>query len=333
MAERIVSLPSGACFTASDNENLLTAAQRAHWLVRYGCRNGNCEACAATLLTGSVSQAGVLIEASSSINADINRAQQTILLCLCRAESDLQIALPGNPRHGSKEQARRYYARCNSCTEVKSINIETNSPIARCWQIHITLPAGRLAPMYPGQYVLLEYNDKRLRAEIDTTAKGRELYLHSASALELTAGSYVVVHCPLGYCYAPSLQSAVLILHDAQQAQQAALLKAVLSKAHILKLDQLDLAPTMVFDTILICTQNQALAELTYQQLLTMRITFREFRSDFAIWYRWRVMRQDDNGNAFAITEGLSESAARNEASLYEQRGHKQLYWAEPMAF
>lgn len=45
---------------------------------------------------------------------------------------------------------------------------------------------------------------------------------------------------------------------------------------------------------------------------------------------RWRVTRQDDNGNVFVIAEVESEHAARQLAADYEARGHKQMYWVEP---
>jgi len=80
---------SGENFTAQHDENLLAAAQRAHWLIRFGCRNGNCEACAATLQRGCVEQRGVRIDASAG--------PQPILLCLAHAQTDLLIAVPGDP--------------------------------------------------------------------------------------------------------------------------------------------------------------------------------------------------------------------------------------------
>lgn len=46
---------------------------------------------------------------------------------------------------------------------------------------------------------------------------------------------------------------------------------------------------------------------------------------------RWRVVRQDDNGNVFAIAEVDTEAEARALAAAYEARAHKQIYWAEPI--
>jgi len=324
MTDRIVSLASGAFFAAHADEDLLSAAQRAHWLVRYGCRNGNCEACAATLLEGSVTQAGVTIDAT--------QAPQKILLCLCRATGDLQIELPGNPQHGSSEQAKRYYARCNgaSCSYDAGTELDKRSVT----QLHITLPAGRRVPFHAGQYVSIEYDGKLIRAEIDTLASnGRELHLACAAAPALPPDSYVSLLCPLGYCYNAAATNSILILHDAEQQVQATLLKAALPTAVISSGEQLDrMTSAAAFDTILACTRDPQIAIVWYNQLLAQKIEFSEFRSDTAIWYRWNVCRQDDNGNRFIVHTALSEQAARNAVAEFEQRGHKQLYWAEPMA-
>jgi len=45
----------------------------------------------------------------------------------------------------------------------------------------------------------------------------------------------------------------------------------------------------------------------------------------------WCVVRQDDNGNEFAVSEHLSYAAARAMAADLESRGHKQLYLIRPM--
>lgn len=44
----------------------------------------------------------------------------------------------------------------------------------------------------------------------------------------------------------------------------------------------------------------------------------------------WLVLRQDDNGNVFVMSEHTSESAARSAAAVLEARAHKQMYWIEP---
>lgn len=46
---------------------------------------------------------------------------------------------------------------------------------------------------------------------------------------------------------------------------------------------------------------------------------------------RWRVMRQDDNGNDFESRAFDTEAEARAFAKMLEDRGHKQMYWVEPI--
>jgi len=44
----------------------------------------------------------------------------------------------------------------------------------------------------------------------------------------------------------------------------------------------------------------------------------------------WTVHRQDDKGNRFVVQRHLSKEEAERLVAVYEARGHKQLYWAEP---
>ena len=44
---------------------------------------------------------------------------------------------------------------------------------------------------------------------------------------------------------------------------------------------------------------------------------------------RFRVMRQDDNGNAFLVSSVSSRSEADALVREYEARGHKQTYWVD----
>ncbi|MCB1916786.1 MAG: hypothetical protein KDG52_13855 [Rhodocyclaceae bacterium] len=42
----------------------------------------------------------------------------------------------------------------------------------------------------------------------------------------------------------------------------------------------------------------------------------------------WSVLRLDDNGNAFRVAGGLSQTAAEAMVRAFEAKGHKQCYWA-----
>lgn len=178
-AQYRVALADGNGFYASADETLLSAAQRAHWLVRYGCRNGNCNACVATLLGGTVQQRDVIIDASSSPD---------ILLCLSHAQSDLHIALASNPLPGDADNAQRLYAR-----------IAALAPSPQGYIVNVTLPAGRKPTLLHGQFALLEIAGRDVRADIDSEhSRGRELILHVAADIALTVGEYVHLRYPLG---------------------------------------------------------------------------------------------------------------------------------------
>lgn len=174
-----VSLADGTHYDAQADENLLAAAQRAHWLVRYGCRNGNCEACTATLLQGRVQHRdGRIIETSAT----------PILMCLCHALSDVQIALPSDPRPGSMDQSQRSYARLHQqrrISERESI-------------LHFTLPAGRAPTLRANQIALIETDAGLLQADIDhENSRGRELILKVSFISPIHEGAYYHVRYPL----------------------------------------------------------------------------------------------------------------------------------------
>lgn len=313
MAAHTVRLPGGACFRADDGEDLLTAAQRAHWLVRYGCRNGNCEACAATLRQGCVEQRG----------ATIDGGETRILLCLCRARSDVLLELPGDPQHGSETQARRCYARLQDCEPRADGG----------WTLRLIAPAGRQPPLQPGQYLLLEQGSELLRAELETL-QGRELTATTSALPAMAVGAYAFIRYPLGFCYPSDSTRPTLILHQPQRRTQAERLARALPGADRIELADADFpnAAIEAHDTlVLACADSTVHARGWYEALLAAGNAFSEFRCDGAIWLRWQVRRQDDNGNRFVVEAGLSEERARQLAGEFEQRGHKQLYWAEPM--
>jgi CDP-4-dehydro-6-deoxyglucose reductase, E3 len=179
-----VALPDGAHFDALDDENLLAAAQRMHWLVRYGCRNGNCDACAATLLQGQVQQRDGSI---TSVPATNNAPAAKILLCLCKALTDLHISLPIDPRPGSMDQSQRSYA----CLHHQSV-VDNKSIL------YFTLPAGRGPALDVNQIALIETEAGLLQAQIDhEKSQGRELVVSLVFASPLQTDTYYHVRYPL----------------------------------------------------------------------------------------------------------------------------------------
>lgn len=180
-----VTLPNGDSYDARDDENLLLSAQRSHWLIRYGCRNGNCEACAAKLLEGRVRllknheqfRAGDIIEAPAD----------TILLCLCEPLSDVQIALPNDPRPGSADQSLRSYA----CLHRQTLS--DNDSV-----LYFALPAGRKPMLLADQIALIETEEGLLQGRIDHEhSQNRELIVKLIFASPLKEGAYYHVRYPL----------------------------------------------------------------------------------------------------------------------------------------
>ena len=45
---------------------------------------------------------------------------------------------------------------------------------------------------------------------------------------------------------------------------------------------------------------------------------------------KYVLWRQDDNGNSFLVATFQSEQEAEARRRVYEDRGHKQLYWVAP---
>ena len=310
-----VSLPSGENFLAQRDENLLVAAQRAHWLIRYGCRNGNCDACAATLLSGQVLQREQIIGAANE--------PQSILLCLAQARSDLEIALPGNPLHGSAEHARRGYSQFIAQEELAD----------GCWALEFELPAGRQLPLYPGQFVVLESSPSS-QAFIDVDAlHERRLTVISAAASTLKNGERIYLNYPLGYAYRLADTQPSWLLYENATANRALRLQTAFSAVHAINMSK----PISAWPkpdgpiSIYAFANSEEVVRQWYARLLTAGIPFTEMRSDFIILQPWRVCRQDDNGNRFTLRDYLDELAARELSEDFAQRGHKQMYWAEPM--
>jgi hypothetical protein len=44
---------------------------------------------------------------------------------------------------------------------------------------------------------------------------------------------------------------------------------------------------------------------------------------------RWKLLRQDDNGDRFVVKKGLTKQEAERLVAEFEALGHKQTYWAE----
>jgi CDP-4-dehydro-6-deoxyglucose reductase len=79
--------PSGKSFPVDDGETLLAAALRANIVLPYGCKDGACGSCKATLSEGEVDYGEYQTKALS----DEERANGQLLLCQATARSDLTV--------------------------------------------------------------------------------------------------------------------------------------------------------------------------------------------------------------------------------------------------
>ena len=86
MSFQVTLQPSGHSFEVAENELVLDAAMRHAIDLPYGCRNGVCASCAATLLSGEVSY----LRKPDALSASMQHNNQA-LLCMAIPISDLVI--------------------------------------------------------------------------------------------------------------------------------------------------------------------------------------------------------------------------------------------------
>jgi CDP-4-dehydro-6-deoxyglucose reductase len=87
MVFKVTVRSSGHEFTVEDDETVLAAALRQSVGLAYGCKNGACGSCKATVLEGSLVQGAH----SASALTPAEAAEGKALLCCARPESDLVI--------------------------------------------------------------------------------------------------------------------------------------------------------------------------------------------------------------------------------------------------
>lgn len=125
--------PTGGDIPAEPGASVLEAAQRQHWRVSSGCRNGNCLACGAQLVAGCASD-----RQGRSLQAG------PILTCQTLPRSDLQLIWPGASAPGSAAVARPLHCR-----------VLASDAAAQAWSSRLELPAGRMPVLLPGQSLRL----------------------------------------------------------------------------------------------------------------------------------------------------------------------------------
>jgi CDP-4-dehydro-6-deoxyglucose reductase len=98
MTCQITLRPSGNQFTVAEGQTILDAALAAGFTLPYGCKDGACGSCKATIVSGQVDQSHV----SERVLGASERAEGVALLCCARPVSDTldiqareQVALKG----------------------------------------------------------------------------------------------------------------------------------------------------------------------------------------------------------------------------------------------
>lgn len=188
-------------FSATAADTLLDAGQRAGFGFPHACRNGNCERCLATLVSGSVTYPGRFGE---RLNA--RHGSQALLCCQAQAASDIRLRMPGLSAPGELPLAEK------TCQKIELTLLNRDVSLLR-----LRLPAGRAIEWYAGQYLSLRIADRWLSFSIANApapgARELEIHLrhlaHHASSQQhlawLSQHDLLRVRLPLGRCHLQAL--------------------------------------------------------------------------------------------------------------------------------
>lgn len=146
MSFKVQTHPAGHQFQAEAGETLLAAALRQGMGLPYGCRNGQCGSCLATLVSGQVSYP------SGNTQALEGREANACLVCQAVAETDLVL------RVTEVQSAAELEIRTLPCRVVDKEIL--NHDVVR---LRLKLPENQRLPFLAGQYLdfLLEGGQRR----------------------------------------------------------------------------------------------------------------------------------------------------------------------------
>lgn len=140
-----ITLSSGRRFRAKADESLLDAALRQNIGLIYGCKNGACGACKATLKSGEVDDSAV----REGILSQEDRQNGAILTCCTRAKSDLEL----EAKESDGVQIKTLPARIESLERVHNVAL-----------LKIRLPASENFVFKAGQYIDILMKDGKARS-------------------------------------------------------------------------------------------------------------------------------------------------------------------------
>ncbi|MCG6861155.1 MAG: CDP-6-deoxy-delta-3,4-glucoseen reductase [Chromatiaceae bacterium] len=147
MSFNVRTEPGGHAFEVEDGENLLAAALHHGIGLPYGCRNGQCGTCAATLLEGEITYPG------GAPGLLLGQSEDTCLTCQAVPQSDLLIEV-----HEVTTTAE-VQVRTLPCRVVAKEQM--NHDVVR---LYLKLPDGQRLQFFAGQYLDFILADGRKRA-------------------------------------------------------------------------------------------------------------------------------------------------------------------------
>lgn len=125
--------PSGLAFSATSDEDLLTAAARSGIAVPSACRNGVCELCEARLLSG---------DALNTRNQQTVPRAERLMLCRTKARSPIELEIEAVMAAG-QNNPRKFQA---NVADVRSISHDV-------YRVELQLPRRRELAFHAGQYL------------------------------------------------------------------------------------------------------------------------------------------------------------------------------------
>lgn len=188
-------------FPATAADRLLDAGQRAGFGFPHACRNGNCERCLATLVSGEVRYPPGMGE-----KLHARHGAGALLCCQAQAASDLHLRMPGLTAPGELPLLEK------TCQKLELRRLNQDISLLR-----LRLPAGRAVDWHAGQYLSLRLGERWLSFSIaNAPAPGeRELQVHfrhlahhassQAHLAWLEQHDLLRVRLPLGHCHLQTL--------------------------------------------------------------------------------------------------------------------------------
>lgn len=149
MGYQVVVTPGGQKFSAEADETLLDAMLRQGLSMPYGCRNGACGACRATITGGEFEHGAVQPHALS----DDDKAKGTALLCCAKAKGDLTI------------EHRQVTSTRDIPVKTLPARVETMEKLAPdVMELTLRLPASERLQFLAGQYIDIQLKDGKKRS-------------------------------------------------------------------------------------------------------------------------------------------------------------------------